>query len=211
MLTPGVSVARELASGQSHAYEIALDAGQFTVVTVKGRDAVRAVGHRSRRALMIETTVKQVSVVAAAKGRYAVQVRANSPGLAPGPYELTIELPRPAGAPEMARAAGDRALSEAMPLMPQRSAASNQQAFDKLTAAISSFRLAGHRWGEALALSKVGQLYQRAPDMTRARTTLAEALAIARSIEDVRLEGECLFALGTTYSALLERRRGLEY
>ena len=68
--------------------------------------------------------------------------------------------------------------------MPQRSAASNQQALDKLTAAISSFRLAGHPWGEALALSKVGQLYQRATDMTRARATLAEALALARAIED---------------------------
>ena len=186
VLTPGVPAARELARGQSHTYEVALDTGQFTAVSVWSRAVLALSITDPAGRVMIEATVKHVSVVADATGRYVVQVRANGPAVGSEPYELTLEPPRPAGAQENARAAGDRALSEAMLLTPQRSAAADQQAKATLTAAIASFRQADYRWGEALALSRLGQLYQRGTtDMTLARTTLAEALTLARAIEDV--------------------------
>jgi len=213
LLTPGAPVVRELASGQSHAYQIALDAGQFTVVTVKyqhGAPVLSVTDPAGRQ--IIERAPSQVSVVAALKGRYLLRVAANDQAAHPGRYELTIEPSRPAGAREIARASGDRVLSDGLSLALQRTATADQQAIGKFTSALALFGQAGHRRGEALALLRLGQTYVRSPTETdRARAYLNDAVELARALADKLIEADSLLNLGVAYPALTERKQALEY
>ncbi len=212
-LTPGVPVTRELASGQSHTYEIVLEAGEYTVVTVKQQYGVPVLSLTDPDGRdIVEWAARNVSIVAVARGRHVLQVAANKMSAPPGRYELTVDRPRPADARDIARASGDRFLSEAQSLMSQRSASANQEAIDKLTSALARFGQAEYRWGEALVAMRLGQAYVRSPNqMEKARDYLTQAVALARAIEDTSLEALSLFYLGNTYPALAERKRALEY
>src|SRR6266508_1201029 len=97
-LEPGKPIERELAGGQSHAYQITLSAGQFMKVIVEQRGIDVVVGLLGPDAKQImefdseirsqgQETVWQVAEVA---GSYRLNVKANHKGAPAGGYEIRM-------------------------------------------------------------------------------------------------------------------------
>src|SRR6266540_1243440 len=97
-LEPGKPIERELAGGQSHAYQITLSAGQFMKVIVEQRGIDVVVGLLGPDAKQImefdseirsqgQETVWQVAEVA---GSYRLNVKANHKGAPAGGYEIRV-------------------------------------------------------------------------------------------------------------------------
>ena len=97
-LTPGAPIAREPSGRQPHSYEIVLEAGQFTIVSVKQQHAPANVSIRDPFGTKIfELYVEKAAIFAEATGRYVVQVLAPA-----GAYEIRIEPPQLARAQDKA-------------------------------------------------------------------------------------------------------------
>ena len=97
-LDPGKPIERELAGGQSHAYQIMLSAGQFMKVIVEqrgidvvvgllGPDAKQIMEFNSEIRSQGEETVWQVAEVA---GSYRLNVKAKHNGAPAGDYEIRV-------------------------------------------------------------------------------------------------------------------------
>ena len=207
-LTPGAPIAREPSGRQPHSYEIVLEAGQFTIVTVKQQHAPANVSIRDpfgRKTF--ELYVEKVAIFAEATGRYLIQVLAPA-----GPYEIRVEPPRLARAQDKARAAAEQTLSEGRRLALQADRSSMQEALEKFKVARALFRDADYPSGEGLSLVWIGDASLQLENRTQpARDHYNEALALARAIDDRRLEAEALLALGISYPNVVDQPRALEY
>jgi tetratricopeptide (TPR) repeat protein len=116
-LEPGKPIERELAGGQSHSYQLALDAGQYAklvvdqrgidvVAQMSGPDGKQIAEFDSERILRAQ---ESVSLVAEATGNYRLIVRPKQKGAIAGSYEIRLEELR-------AATDDDRALHEARKL-----------------------------------------------------------------------------------------------
>ncbi len=206
-LTPGAPIARGPSGRQPHSYEITLDAGQFTIVTVKQKHGPPSVSiHDHSGSKIVELYVEKAAIFAEATGRYLVQVLA-----AAGDYEIRVEPPRLAGAQDKARAAAERALSEGRRLALQADAASLQKALENFKVARALFRDADYPSGEGLSVAWMGDVLQLQNQVQPARDHFNVALALARAIDDRRLEAETLLSLGSSYPNVVDQPRALEY
>ena len=212
VLTPGPPKERELSGGQSHAYQMALDAGQFMVVATAQRniELVVTIADPAGRKI-IETSLEEISTVAAVTGRYLLQVRARDTASPVGRYEISIEPLRPARAPDKARASGDGLLNEGMRLVEQVSTPSIREAIEKFSLALALFREAEYRPREALALWWIGDSYVRLNERQPARDYLNQALALARALDDKARQAAVLLSLGRFHRTAAEPNRALEY
>jgi CHAT domain-containing protein/tetratricopeptide (TPR) repeat protein len=210
-LTPGVTVTREFTGGVAHTYQLPLDAGQFTLVTVtpENFDALVTVldpaGHR-----VIDRASGEVGVVAAAAGRYLFEVRPDFAAAAPQRYTIDASAPRTASAADRSRASADQALAEARRLATARPAAF-REAIDKATLAAGLFRDADAPGAEARAWLGLFDCQSGLGETAKARAAGEEALAIAEAAGDRRREADAHLSLGTTYVSLPERPRSLEH
>jgi CHAT domain-containing protein/tetratricopeptide (TPR) repeat protein len=206
-LIPGAPVTSGRSGDQPHAYEIHLEAGQFTMVTVKQKHARPRVSITAPSGdKLFELFAETVGIFAEATGRYGVQILAFA-----GDYEIRIEPPRVAGAQDKARAAGDRALSDGRRLALEASTTSTRAAIESFKRARAQFRDAGYTQGEGLALTWIGDAYVLLEERTPARDAVNEGLALARATHDQWLEAEALLSLGASYPNRAEQPLALQY
>ncbi len=206
-LIPGAPVARGPSGEQPHAYEINLEAGQFTILTVRQKHARPKVSITAPSGgRLFELFAETVGIFAESTGRYGVQILAFV-----GDYEIRIEAPRAAGAQDKARAAGDRALSEGRRLANEGSTTSLRAAIESFRRARGQFRDAGYTQGEGLALAWIGDAYVKLEDRTAAGDYINEGLALARATNDGWLEAMTLVSLGDSYPNLADQPRALKY
>ena len=207
-LSSGAPIAREPTGRQPHSYEIVLEAGQFTIVTVKQQHALANVSVRDpfgRKTF--ELYVENVAIFAEATGRYLIQVLAPA-----GAYEIRVEPLRLARAQDKARAAAEQTLSEGRRLALQADRSSMQEALEKFKVARALFRDADYPPGEVLSLVWVGDASLQLENRTQpARDHYNEALALARALDDRWLEADALLALGISYPNAVDQPRALEY
>lgn len=98
-LEPGRTIEREIAAGEVHAYEVALEAGQFlrAVVNQHGVDVVVTVtGPQGQRLSEVDSPNGQegpepIILAANASGTYRLEVRPLDKDTKPGRYEIKIE------------------------------------------------------------------------------------------------------------------------
>src|SRR5262245_21759532 len=97
-LEPGKPIERELAGGQSHAYQITLSAGQFMKVIVEQRGidvVVGLLGPDARQIMEFDSEIRSqgqetVWQVAEAAGSYRLNVKAKHKGAPAGGYEIRL-------------------------------------------------------------------------------------------------------------------------
>src|SRR5687768_7553419 len=98
LLEPGRPIERELASGQSHSYQLTLTADQYVLVTVEQRGisvAVQLLGPDNKQIIEFDTEARdygqrRVSQVAEVSGSYRLNLRANQEGAQAGRYEIRV-------------------------------------------------------------------------------------------------------------------------
>src|SRR5215831_1119233 len=184
-LEPGKPIERELAGGQSHAYQITLSAGQFMKVIVEQRGIDVVVGLLGPDAKQImefdseirsqgQETVWQVAEVA---GSYRLNVKAKHKGAPAGGYEIRVVELR-------AATEKDRVLQEALKLHTESQRLSRAGKYDESRPmAERALELREKALGPehpdvAQSLNNLANLYSLKGDNAKAEPLFQRALAI---------------------------------
>src|SRR5215813_5115192 len=184
-LEPGKPIERELAGGQSHAYQITLSAGQFMKVIVEqrgidvvvgllGPDAKQVMEFDSEIRSQGQETVWQVAEVA---GSYRLNVRAKYKGAPAGGYEIRVVELR-------AATEKDRVLQEARKLHTESQRLSRAGKYDESrpvaerALGLREKALGPDHPDVARSLHNLANLYRLKGDYAKAEPLVQRALAI---------------------------------
>ena len=216
-LVPGQPLERDMASGQTHTYQITLRAGQFmrVVVEQKGIDvAVALVAPDGKQVGEADFTgafeQESLSHEAATDGGYQMVVRATVETATKGTYDVRLEVKAGATAQDRQRIAAERLLVEASRLREQRAVAVAQTT-EKAQQALSLWRGLGDRYWEAYTLNLIGLAYSDRSKFDQAIESYNQALAIRREVKDRPGEAVSLYRLGWAYSSLSRYEMAIEY
>ncbi|HST51123.1 MAG TPA: CHAT domain-containing tetratricopeptide repeat protein [Pyrinomonadaceae bacterium] len=211
-------VEREINAGESHDYQVALQAGQFLrlswgqqkfglVLTVFGPDGVPlfALNHEPHSKPKID-----VMVVADASGIYRINVRNSSRGATPLRYQLAAEEVRAAVERDRKIFGAQVAEVEAEQLNSQNTAQGRRDAVEKYEAAAALWRDAGAHEEEASALVSAGRIYTYLARYQKALDVFNRALEVARGAGDRHGELEAQANMASVYLDLGETQKALE-
>src|SRR5262245_34907419 len=212
LLTPGVPVTREMATGAHHSYHLALEAGEFTVIAVTAANIdglIKVVDPQGRT--VIDRAPSEAGIVAPIAGRYVVEVRADSATAPPQRYTISSSPPTPARAEDRTRAAADLVLVDARRLWTEGKTASIREGVEQARRAADLFHQTGERRREAVALLALTDCLSTLGEQDQARQSGTQALEIARALGDPRREADANLALGATYQSQPDRTQSLAY
>jgi len=225
-LTMGDRHARDLKDGETHAYEIQLQGGDFVDVRV-GQDGIRvAVSVMDPGDGIVLQTLAisgdpgpvPVVFVAPQPGVYRLEVRPAPPTSARGRYELHVEATRPPRPEDDLRAGAARALAAAVLLLEEPSQEQARRAVPLLSDALAGWRTLGERRLEADTLAALGLTHRvRLDDTRRAADYYQLELPLRRQLGDEAGEARALDRLavvqmglgGDVEEALALRQRAL--
>ena len=216
-LAPGQPVEREIAGGESHAYQISLAAGQFLRVVVEQKGvnvALVLTAPDGKKVAEVNLTrygeLESLSAEAAAGGEHQLTITAIGAGTPVGPYQVRLEVKASATARDRQRIAAERWLLEGDEMLNQGGKTA-EQAIDKLQQALSVWRELGDPYWTAWSLSSIGVAYYSLSRYEKAIEHYDQALAISREIKDRAGEGILLNGLGVFYRAQSRIEKSLEY
>jgi CHAT domain-containing protein len=209
-LEPGQIVEREIAGGQTHAYRITLQAGQFArfVVEQKGIDLVLAlIGPDGKPALEASNKVGgriSLSLDAAQEGPRRLVVSALKPDAVAGAYRMEIEVRQAATAQDRQRIAAERSLAEGRQL-------DGEAAIEKLRSALAQWRELGDSYWEMIALHSLAGETRQLSRFQDAIELGEQELQISRRIADRIGEANALTGIGMNNSMMGRQEEAIVY
>ena len=217
-LTLGQLVEQELRGGETHIYQVKLDARQFIRVVVEQRGidvVVRLVDVDGKPIIEMDSPngtqgPEAVSLVAEASGAYQVEVRSLEKGASVGRYEVRVSELRAATGLDRSRVSAEKAYAEGERLRAERTSASRRKAIKYYEEALQLMRSVSDRQGEALTLTNIGTIYNLLGEPQKALEYLNQALPIAQGISDHQIEAATLTNIGMVHYALGEPQKALD-
>lgn len=192
-LSVGQPITREMAGGESHGYQIRLDAGQYArlVVMQRGVDVeLRLYGPDGARLDVADSPngtegPEPLSFVTQSSGFYRIEVAALDKTAPKGSYEILLAETRLATAQDRALTAVDRLIREAELLRASRGEQNHRQSVEKYQAALALWRANnGAAKKEAEILKELANTYAFLYERYRAATDREQAMgAYQKSIE----------------------------
>ncbi|MBI3949281.1 MAG: CHAT domain-containing protein [Acidobacteria bacterium] len=218
-LKPGAPIEREMEGGQSHAYQIALAAGQYmhVVVDQRGIDVVVIVfGPDGQQLIEMDSPngtqgPEEVSVIAEISGYYLLEVRALDQEAVARHYEVRIEELREPVPQDKIRITAEKAFAEGQRLRIQGTAESLRRTIEKYEEAVPLWRAVGDQRGEAHTLSNIGLVYNWLGEPQTALDYLSQALQLRRTMKDHHGEAATLNNIGMAYWLMGELQKALDY
>jgi len=218
-LAPDKRIERELAGGQSHAYQLTLIAGQYLhlVVDQRGIDVVLVLyGPDGKKLGEVDSPngangPEPLYWIVETTGIYKIEVRSFDRTAATGRYEARIEELRAATKDDRSRVFAQKLLAEAELLRAQRTADSLRKSIDKYEESLLHLRAASDRHGEAMTLNAIGLVYDDLGEKLKALDYYAQALPLFRAVSDHSGEAITLNNIGKVYSDLGEKQKALDY
>ncbi len=184
-LTPGQTVAAELASGARARYRLPVTAGQFLRILVeqRGVDLVLELTDPSGRHVRRDDDNAMHGPLPArwvveATGELLIEVSALS--AAGGRYAITVQELRAAAAEDGPRVAADDVMARGYALLKQETSASLDAAVGTFEDAAARYRRAADDWGEENALNELGLAHFRRGRMEEALAAMLAAVPLAR-------------------------------
>jgi CHAT domain-containing protein/tetratricopeptide (TPR) repeat protein len=184
-LTSGALVEREISEGQTHAYRITIDAGEFLRVVARKKGvnvALELIGPDGRRIAKAErpdidrgSEVLLATIEKSGEHRLTVSAAGKTTG---GRYTLKIEELRKPAAPTSERVAAEKLFIDGERLLEQGKAESLRVALGKLEEALKLFRSLGDRDREAEALDNIGNVHAELRDRIKALEYYEQALRL---------------------------------
>lgn len=208
-LAPGEVVKRNLQAKEAHVFQAILSPGQYMHVSVNqiGIDVEVKLFDPNRVLLLQRDSPnskfgpEKVSAVAQLGGSHYVVVcgAENEPA---GAYELKLDGPRLATAPDDRRVIAEQAYFQAGKLVAQRSQSALESASEYYEESAKIWRELGDANEEGYALANLGDLYRDLRDFKASETSLQAALERLRAAGDVSGQAYVLNSWGATYREL---------
>jgi CHAT domain-containing protein/tetratricopeptide (TPR) repeat protein len=200
LLTAGVSVTDTLAEGQTRVYQIALEPGDFVVVSI-GKTPYLPVLEvlEPGGAGQPKSNWPDPSFLATTAGRYRVRLSPNPVSIPPGPFQITAAVHHPATPADKLRADADRMFGEIRTRYTEGARAAVQAAVDQSAKALDLFRQAGYQPGEIRVLMLRGLACIDLNDQSSARADLNLAIQLAHAAGDDWSEARLLQYVGSSY------------
>jgi CHAT domain-containing protein/Tfp pilus assembly protein PilF len=215
-LAPGQPVARAIAWGEVHAWQITLAAGQYLRVVVEQHhsDLIAALSGPDGQQLIEGDShwhgPEPVSWIATTAGDYRLTVRLRERLTIPTRYEIRIEAPRSGTLADEKRIAAERASSMGKKLLLQEMAESRPQAIKRYEDALALWRDLDDRAEEAQTLHSLGYLRHKMNQPREALECYEQALAIRQSISNVVGEAQTLHNIAAVHVSLKEKMKYYE-
>ncbi len=218
-LERGKPLERELKGGESHAYRVTLDSGQFVRVEVdqRGIDVViRFSGPDGKKLTEVDFSPSTRGTdpacwIAETAGDYRIEISAVEKEAPRGRYQVSLAELRAATSQDRSRVSAQQIFMEAERFFEEGKADSRRKAVGKYLEALPLWRAAGDREGEARTLYNVGNTFRLLNEYPKAIEYLSQALTLRRAANDRREEAITLTNLGAVYSTQGDKQKALEY
>src|SRR5262245_8762592 len=218
-LTPVHPIEREISSGQSHAYRIALDAGKYLRVHVEQRgidvtvalftpDGKIVAESRSERGNFGPETV---SMIAEKPVEARLEIRAPDWEAPSGRYEAQISELRMATEQDRKLVDAERDFAEGMRLLREETSESIRQSLTKFEAALDLYRSLDDRSGQAASYDEIHHVYYLTAETQKALDALNQALQLYQSLGDRSGEAVALDNIGDVYFQIGETQKALDH
>src|SRR5437868_4974301 len=210
---------RELKGGETHSYRLALTAGQFFYAHVEQKEIDVSIAVFAPDGRQIADTdspndrwgTEPVLLVADKSGDYRVEIRSPNSRVAPGRYEIRIVSLREATAADKSLASAQKIFEEAEHLGGQQNATAKRASLEKYQQALQLFGASGETYRQALTLRAMVGRFSQLNDFRSVIKYGKEALSLAQSPHDRRLEGSIETFLGGASDFLGEVKEALAH
>jgi len=218
-LPPLSAVDREIKGGETHAFRVRLDSGQFlhAVAVQEGIDLVTAVFSPDGKQISESDSPNNnwgsepILVVAPVTGDYRIEIRAPGSSERTGRYKIEILAQRVATEVDKGHVAAQRALDEGAKLMSQQTATAKRTAIERFQTALPLLVAAGDDYRRALTDLWIGIAYFSVNEFRNARRYFEETLALSVALGDRRLEANTETYMGGTLEILGDVTKALEH
>lgn len=217
-LQPGKTVERQLASGQSHEYSLAIRAGQYARVLVDQRSinlAVTVFGPEGRELFAADAAgigeAEPAEWIAKVGGSYRIRLAPSEPQAPNGSYAVTLEGVEPATERHAMRVAGTAEFARAMTSYKKGTRAAMLEAADRLGRALAHWRAAHDRALEVRALVPLALVHAELGNQQKAQEYAAQSLPAARDSHDSRAEARALDCIGQVRYYFGDKREAIGY
>jgi CHAT domain-containing protein/tetratricopeptide (TPR) repeat protein len=216
-LESGKPLESKVAGGESHTYQITLQAGQFMHIMVEQKAigvALVLAAPDGKQMLEVNLTpagaLESLSAEATASGDHRVTVRGGGSAAIAGSYQVRLEVKATATPQDRQRIAAERWMLEASELQSQGGKTA-EQTIDKLQQALAVWRELGDQYWAAWSLSSIGIAYYRLSRYEKAIECTEQALAIHREVKSRAGEAQALNNLGLDYDNLSRYEQAIGY
>lgn len=218
-LHPGQTVSAEIAGGQTHRYQIFVQASQFVRVSYQQQginlsgaffDAGgQQISESTSPFIMREP--KNIYLLTEIAGNYFVELRPYNTDAGKGKYTLTLEEQREIRPPDRAQVAGDKAWREAERFNEGITENGFKKAAEKFLEAATHFEAAGDVRRQSQALRFAATHYSVLGEKRKAIEMSLKSLPLSRKAEDPRNEANLLLNVGFWHADIGEYQKSLEY
>lgn len=210
---------RDLKGGETHSFRLPLTSGQFLHALVEQKEidvSVVVFGPDGRQIAETDSPndrwgTEPVLLVAEKSGDYRVEVRSPNSKVAPGRYEISIVSLREATPADKSLVDAQRLFEEAEHLGSQQKATSKRASIEKYQQALQLFAAANQTYRQALTLRAMIGRFAQLSEYRSVVKYAKEALSLAQSLRDPRLEGSIETFLGGGNDFLGEVKEALAH
>jgi CHAT domain-containing protein/Tfp pilus assembly protein PilF len=217
-LEPEKAIERQLAGGQSHEYQLALQAGQYARVAadqITINLSISCVGPDGKERFAVDASpigdAEDAELIADASGIYRLRVIAPEPLAPNGRYAIALRDTGQATARHRERVAAARAFAQGMESSRQGTRQAMVQALDRFSEALAHQRAAEDRVEAAKTLYTVGLTHIEIGNQQEALEYSTQALAQARAANDPRAEARALKIIGEVHHTFGDLRKAIGY
>lgn len=215
-LVPGQPVEREIAGGESHTFQITLQAGQLlrVVTEPKAIDVVLVLvspdGKQLREANLTGAGGREaLSAEAAVSGDYRLTVSVAGAATLTGSYQVRLDVKAAATAEDKQRMTAELLMIEANDLGKQ-GAKTNPQVIEKLEQTLALWRELGDPFWTASSLYRIGSAYENVNLYEKAIEYYERALVSYREVKSRNAEAATLYAIGVCHGRLGRYEKTIE-
>jgi CHAT domain-containing protein/tetratricopeptide (TPR) repeat protein len=199
-----------LKGGETHSYRINLTAGQFLYALVEQQGIDIEVGLFNPDGSRVAVTdspngrfgSEPILLTATTSGEHRVEIRSPNAPAEAGSYQIRIQALREATANDKQHVTAQRIFEEAQKLRVQPAATDKRAAIERYKRVLPMFEAAGDSYRQAIAFHMMGLMHLQLGESRIALPYLSEALSLAKTVRDGRLEASIETVIGGAHDVL---------
>src|SRR5215813_1679534 len=219
LLTTGQMVEQELGTGETRRHRMSAKSGEYISLLIEPRGIELKLllsSSDGAQVAQVESVVegeggRTLSLIAKVAGDYQLVVSPAGRDEAHGSYQLKVTEWRIATTQDVSRVAAERVIEEAERLDNLRQMEQSRKAIEKFEEALTLWRAAGDRRGEAVTYQKLSSVWRRLSDYQKALDRLGPALQFWRETGDRNGEAFVLNEFGEIYIEMSEYQKALDF